>query len=159
MIVVEHGEKDKTLKFKYGIPLDEPIMVDREMNRALMAMYKDKLEFSAPEMVKYCCCELNTEHAYQRTGKEAIYSIGLVVFYAVFGVIFTKEERLNSLSDKKEFESQIKSKRKIIKSCFDEKNISKILKLLLERDAVMRDGISTLKIKMASRQFHQKKVE
>lgn len=107
----------------------EPIMVDRD--KQMRAMYKEKIAFVAPEVVKYSCCEENAERRYQRTGKEVIYSIGLVVLYAVFGLVFTKEERLNSLNDKKEYESQIKSKRRNLKSFFDEKTLSKRLKLLL----------------------------
>lgn len=46
MIIVE--EREKGLSFRYGFPLVEAVLVDRDSNKGLIALYKDKMEFAAP---------------------------------------------------------------------------------------------------------------
>lgn len=109
-------------------------------------------EFAAPEIIKYCLDDAEGV-AYKRTGKEVLYSMGLIMLYSVFGDVFSKDDRIKALSDKRDLESQIKFRRRSMKILFSEKTLSKMAKILLERSSFMRDDIRSLKIKLASKQF------
>lgn len=91
--------------------------------------------------------------SYKRTGKEVLYSMGLLMLYAVFGEVFSRDDRIKALTDKRDLESQIKFRRRNMKILFSEKTLSKTVKILLERNVYMRDDIRTLKIKLSSKQF------
>jgi hypothetical protein len=69
--------------------------------------------------------------------------------------VFSRDDRIKALSDKRDFESQIKFRRRNMKILFNEKTLSKTAKILLERNSFMRDDIRSLKLKLASKQFKQ----
>jgi hypothetical protein len=86
-----------------------------------------------------------------------LYSIGLVMLFAVFGSSLPREDRIKALDDKRDLENQIRFNRKILKGFYNEKSLSKTIKILLERNALIRDDTKSLKLKLASRQFQQLK--
>jgi hypothetical protein len=79
------------------------------------------------------------------------------VLFAIFGECFPKDDRIKALNNKRDYESHIRFKRKTIKGFYNEKRISKTIKILLERNALIRDDTKSLKLKLASKQFLQLK--